>query len=157
MATSGEQEFTTEFEAPVQVCFATITDFEKYPKWFSSIEHARVLKRHADGRGKLVEYRIDMKLKSIRYVLEYNYDEPAGLTWRSVDGDIESIKGAYVFEKLSAKQSRVTCRQAVSLGFWLPGPIRRLLEGQALKQSVLEFKAAAEDAAKNAARRRARK
>ena len=157
MAISGEQEFTTEVEAPIQVCFATIMDFEKYPKWFSSIEHARVLERHADGRGKVVEFSIDMKLKSIRYVLEYDYEEPTGLTWKSVDGDVESITGAYVFEKVNAKQSRVTCRQAVSLGFWLPGPIRKLLEGQALKQSVLEFKAAAEDAAKGAARRRARK
>jgi ribosome-associated toxin RatA of RatAB toxin-antitoxin module len=157
MAVSGEQEFTTQVAASVPVCFATITDFERYPGWFTSIEHAAVLERYANGLGKIVEYRVDMKLKSIRYVLEYVYDKPTDLTWKAVDGDVESIDGAYRFEKLGPALSRATCRQSVSIGFWVPGPIRKMLEAQALKQSVLDFKAAAEDAAKAAAARRARK
>lgn len=158
MALGEEQEFTTEVAASVQQCFATITDFEQYPTWFSSIEHATVLERYPDGLGKRVEYRIDIKLKTIRYVLEYAYDKRTQFTWQSVDGDVEAIEGMYRFEKLGPRLSRVTCRQAVSLGFWVPGPIRKIMERQALKQSVLEFKAAAEDAAKQqVARRRTRK
>ena len=154
MAVSGEQQFSTEVQASVPVCFATITDFEKYPYWFSSIEHAVVLQRYANGLGKIVEYRVDLKLKSIRYVLEYEYEKPTHLVWKAVDGDVEAIAGAYVFEKLGSTLSRATCRQAVSIGFWVPGPIRKLLEAQALKQSVLEFKAAAEAVAQAAPRRR---
>jgi ribosome-associated toxin RatA of RatAB toxin-antitoxin module len=157
MSISGEQEFTTEVAASVAQCFSTITDFGKYPTWFSSIEHTQVLSRWPDGLAKRVEYRIDMKLKSIRYVLEYVYDKPTRLDWESVDGDIEAIAGSYVFEKLAPKRSRVTCRQAVSLGFWVPGPLRAIMERQALKQSVLEFKAAAESAAKAPAARRRKK
>jgi ribosome-associated toxin RatA of RatAB toxin-antitoxin module len=156
MALSGEQQFTTEVAAPLHVCFETITAFENYPDWFSSIEHTSVLERHPDGLGRLVEYRIDVKLKSIRYVLEYEYDKPTHLSWRAVEGDVEAIEGAYVFEKLGAKLSRATCRQAISLGFWLPGPIRKIVELQALKQSVLEFKAAAENAARQTAKRRSK-
>lgn len=148
MALSGEQEFTTEVAASVQQCFATITDFEKYPSWFGTIERAIVLERDSSGLGKRVEFHIDMRLKTVRYVLEYEYDKPTQLTWQAVDGDIEAIEGRYDFEKLGPKLTRVTCRQAVSLGFWLPGPFRKIMERQALKQSVLEFKAAAEDAAK---------
>jgi ribosome-associated toxin RatA of RatAB toxin-antitoxin module len=154
MAVSGAQEFSTEVQASVPVCFATITDFDKYPQWFSSIEHADVLDRYGDGLGKVVEFRIDMRLKSIRYVLEYAYEEPAALSWRSIDGDIDAIEGTYRFEKLAAARSLVTCRQAVSIGFWVPGPIRKMLEAQALRQSVLEFKTAAEAAAKKRAERR---
>jgi len=157
MALSGEQQFSTEVHASVAVCFTTVTQFENYPQWFSSIEHAAVLERYADGLGKVVEYRIDMKLKSIRYVLEYTYDKPMHLSWRSVDGDVEAIEGAYEFEKLGAARSRATCRQAVSIGFWVPGPIRKMLEAQALKQSVLEFKTAAEATMAAAPRRRAPK
>jgi uncharacterized membrane protein len=149
MTTGAEQVFSSEINASVQQCFATITKFEKYPEWFSSIEAVQVLERHADGIGKIVEYRINMKLKSIRYVLEYAHEKPAHLTWKSVDGDVEAIEGSYLFEKLGAKLSRVTCRQAISLGFWVPGPVRKMLEQQALKQSVLEFKVAAESAAKD--------
>ncbi len=147
MAISGEQEFSTEVAASVQQCFATITDFESYPEWFSSIEGTTVLERDRGGLGKRVEYHIDMKLRTIRYVLEYKYDKPTRLTWKSVDGDVDAIEGVYVFEKLGPRLTRATCRQAVSLGFWMPGPVRALVERQALKQSVLEFKAAAESAA----------
>ncbi len=152
MTISGEQQFTAEVHASVECCFATITDFENYPNWFSSIRETAVLERYRDRLGKRVEYLVDMRLKNVRYVLEYEYDRPLRLTWRSVEGDIEAIEGAYVFEKLGPKRSRATCRQAVSLGFWIPGPIRSLVERQALTQAVLEFKAAAESAAKQAQR-----
>jgi ribosome-associated toxin RatA of RatAB toxin-antitoxin module len=145
MALSGEQEFTTEVHASVQQCFATITAFEQYPKWFSGITAAAVIQRYRNGLGKVIDFRMDMKLKSVRYVLQYEYDQPTQLTWRAVDGDIESIEGVYRFEKLGPKLTSATCRQAISLGFWIPGPLRGLFERQALKQSVLEFKAAAEN------------
>jgi ribosome-associated toxin RatA of RatAB toxin-antitoxin module len=157
MALSSEQAFTTEVAASVAQCFAIITDFDKYPQWFSAIEHTQVLSRWPDGLAKRVEYRIDMKLKSIRYVLEYTYDKPTRLDWKSVDGDVEAIAGSYLFEKLGPKRSRVTCRQAVSLGFWVPGPLRKIMERHALQQSVLEFKDAAEHAAKKPARSRRKK
>ena len=38
----------------------------------------------------------------------------------------------------------VAASQAVSLGFWLPGLLRRTFEQTALRQSVLEFKREAE-------------
>lgn len=144
----NEQEFSTEVHASVAQCFATITAFEQYPKWFSTIERTKVLDRHPNRLARRVEYYIDMKLKTVRYVLQYEYDRPTHLSWKSVDGDIEAIEGSYDFEKLGAALSRATCRQAVSLGFWVPGPLRSIMERHALQQSVLEFKAAAEQAAR---------
>ena len=141
---SHEQEFSTEVHASLTHCFATITDFEHYPTWFSTVEQTEVLERYPNGLAKQVEFHVDMKLKTVRYVLEYTYDKPTQLAWESVAGDVEAIEGRYQFEKLGPALSRATCRQAVSLGFWLPGPLRSLIERQALKQSVLEFKAAAE-------------
>ncbi len=129
------------------LCFQTITTFERYPEWFSGIQHAAILSHDEHGLGKQVEFAIDMMLKRVRYVLEYEYERPHRLTWRSIDGDIESIKGSYDFEKVAASRTRVTCRQAISVGFWVPGPIRKMLEQSALRQSVLDFKTAAETAA----------
>jgi ribosome-associated toxin RatA of RatAB toxin-antitoxin module len=148
------QEFSTEVHASVAQCFATITDFERYPQWFSTIQRSKILSRYPSRLAKQVEYHIDMKLKTVRYVLEYEYDEPAQLTWKSVDGDIEAIEGSYCFAKLGSTRTRATCRQAVAFGFWVPGPLRSLMERQALKQAVLEFKAAAEKAAQGRPRRK---
>ncbi len=155
MSLSGEQQYSTEVAASVPQCFATITDFEKYPDWFSSVEQTNVLERYRDGLAKRVEYRIDMKLKSIRYVLEYEYQKPEALTWKAVDGDVEAIEGSYLFEKLGPHLSRATCRQAVSIGFWGPCPSAIIMVNQAVKQSVLEFKPGPVPGVKEAARRRA--
>jgi len=160
MSASDAQEFTAEIAASVDQCFAAIIQFEKYPKWFSPIERIKVLDRYPDELARRVEIHINIRIKTIRYVLEYAYEKPTHLTWEAVDGDIEAIEGSYAFDRLGPKKTRATCRQAVSLGFWLPGPIRGLMEHQALKQSVLEFKAAAEATvaqAAAAAKRRARK
>ena len=156
MSAPAQQEFTTDVAASVDQCFATIIDFKRYPEWFSTVESTKVVARYPDGLAKRVALRVDMKIKTIGYVLEYEYQPPTGLTWIAVEGDLESIEGSYTFEKVGSKRTRVTCRQAVAMGFWVPGPLRTLIERQALKQSVLEFKAAAEKVARAAARRRAK-
>ncbi len=140
MSEAQAQEFTVEIAASPLDCFRIITDFESYPRWSLAIEHATVLQRDRSGLGRVVEYRINMKFKSVRYVLEYAYRKPEELTWRSVDGDVESIQGSYHFRKLEPKLTAATCRQAVSLGFWVPGPFRKMAERTALRRSVLEFK-----------------
>jgi uncharacterized membrane protein len=144
MSLEGAQEFTTEVAASVKECFAAITDFDPYPTWSSAVREIAVLDRYPDGLARQVEFHLAMPLKTIRYVLEYAYEKPQRLTWHSVDGDIQSIEGAYDFEKIDAHRTRVTCRQAVRTGFWVPGPIRGALERTALRQSVLEFKAEVE-------------
>ncbi len=158
MSISGEQEVTAEVNASVDACFATITTFERYPEWFSGIVHSKVIDRYPDGLGKTVEFKMSMPLKTLRYVLEYSYKAPKRLDWKSVDGDIEAIEGSYDLKPDGTKKTLVACRQAISIGFWVPGPLRKLLEQTALRTSVVEFKAAAEaDAVANAGARRKKK
>ena len=144
MSLDAAQEYSVEIAASLDDCFAAVLEFERYPKWSSAIESARVLERDKTGIGRVVEFHIDMKLRSVRYVLEYAFKRPTELTWHSIDGDIESIEGRYRFRKLQPSLTEATCRQEVQLGFWLPGPLRKLAERTALKQSVIEFKAEVE-------------
>ena len=144
MAIEGEQEFSTEVDASITQCFNTLVDFDAYPDWSSPIRSSRVLERYPNKLARLVEFELDMKLRTVRYVLEYVYEKPHRLVWHSADGDLESIEGSYLLEKLGAKKTRATCRQCIVLGFWVPSPIRSMIERSALRQSVLEFKAAAE-------------
>jgi hypothetical protein len=158
MAADAEQEFTTEIAASQAVCFDAILDFEAYPRWSSAVQEANVLETDRAGQGRIVEFFIDMRIKRVRYVLEYSYKKPTELTWRSVDGDVESVEGAYRFRKLGPQLTEASCRQVVSLGFWVPGPLRKLAERTALRQSVLEFKEEVERVvAESAAAKRPRK
>jgi ribosome-associated toxin RatA of RatAB toxin-antitoxin module len=156
MSEAQEQVFTTDVSASVPHCFATITDFEAYPSWFAAVEQTEVIARHRGGLAKRVVFHVDMVVKTVRYVLEYEYEKPKRLWWKAVAGDVQRIEGSYCFEPLGPARTRATCRQTVAFGFWIPGPIRGAVERQALKQSVLEFKAAAERAGKAGRTRRRR-
>lgn len=139
----ARQTFTAETKASAEHCFAVITDFASYPNWSSIITSAEVVDTYPDGTARRVQFELDMKFKTVRYVLDYAYEPPRRVTWKLVEGDVEDVEGAYAFEPASGK-TRVTCEQAVSLGFWIPGPLRRIAEQKALKDSVLEFIAEAE-------------
>ena len=120
-----------------------LTDFEAYPQWSSVIRKCRVLETHPDGLAKRVEFILDMRIKTIRYVLDYTYDPPRGATWHLVEGDVREVEGSYRFEDTPTGVT-ATCTQAVDLGFWVPGFIRSLAEAKALRDSVEEFKRAVE-------------
>jgi ribosome-associated toxin RatA of RatAB toxin-antitoxin module len=141
------QSFSAEIQATPEQCFAAITDFAAYPRWSSVISKTTVLDAHPDGLPRRVEFELDMKIRTVRYVLDYSYRRPHRLDWKLVEGDVEDVAGTYTFERVDHK-TRATCEQAVSLGFWIPGPIRRIAEQKALKDSVLEFKAHVESGKK---------
>jgi hypothetical protein len=140
VSSASVQEFTTEIAATPLDCFKAVIDFDAYTTWSSPIERVVVLERDRAGIGRIVEFHADMRIRTVRYVLEYAYRKPRELTWRAVDGDVASIEGSYHFVRRADKNTDATCRQAIDLGFWVPGPIRTLAERTALRQSVLEFK-----------------
>jgi uncharacterized membrane protein len=144
MALDAAQEVSVEIAATITECFETILDFDHYPQWSSTVTSARILERDKAGAGRVVEFHINMKIRTVRYVLAYAYRKPTELTWHSVDGDVQAIEGRYRFRQLGPGLTEATCRQEIQLGFWLPGPLRKLAERTALKQSVSEFKAAVE-------------
>ncbi len=149
MSEQHEQELTVVIDAPIETCFEVITDFESYPEWNAQISATEV-EKSSRGAASQVAFEIDAMIKTIRYVLAYKRKKPNHLSWQSVGGDVSNITGSYRFAKLDDERTEATCRQEVELGFWLPGPIRRMAEASALEQSVGEFKQEAERRYKSA-------
>ena len=137
------QSYSTSIAASVEECFAVLTDFPAYPTWSSPITECRVLDRHPDGLARRVAFTLDMTLKTVRYVLEYTYDPPQGARWRMVEGDVKDVQGSYRFVERDG-ETEATCSQAVDIGFWVPGLLKRTFESKALRDSVEEFRAAVE-------------
>jgi uncharacterized membrane protein len=156
MAKDADQTCSVIIEASPEQCFDVITDFASYPKWNKALTKA-VVEKERRGVAKQVAFELDARVKKIRYVLAYSQHRPRELTWSSVDGDVREISGSYRFKKLDADRTEATCRQTIDLGFWLPGPLRRLAEATALEQSVAEFKAEAERRARAAAKKSQKK
>jgi len=144
------QSYTAEVTGSVEDCFAVLTDFEAYPDWSAPVQECRVIDRHPDGLPRRVFFAVSM-VKTMRYTLEYTWDKPHGGRWRLIEGDIKDVQGSYRFDPAGAR-TKATCSQAVDIGFWVPGPIRRPIEQKALRDSVEEFKKAVETRAKKPAR-----
>ncbi len=137
------ESYTTTIAAPTTTCFSVLTAFEAYPVWSSPVTSCRVLSRHADGLPHHVEFALDMTLKTVRYVLAYEWDPPHGGRWHMTEGDLANIEGSYRFDPTAAGTT-ATCTQQIDLGFWVPGFLRSTIEAKALRDSVEEFRAAVE-------------
>lgn len=124
-------------------CMAALLDFGSYPEWQSAVKSADVL----DGSGSpVVEFRIDAKLRTVRYVLRYHPEPPGRLWWEYVEGDVNSVAGEYRLEDLGGGSTRATYHLEIDPGRFVPGPLRRILTEGVMRLSVRELKARVEQA-----------
>jgi len=137
------QTYSAKIAASPEECFRVVTDFPAYPRWSSPIKECRVVEAYPDGLPKHVAFTLEMPLKTIRYTLEYAYQAPHSVRWHLVEGDVKDVQGSYDFS-VAGSGTSATCTQEIDLGFWVPGPIRRMFEQKALRDSVEEFRAAVE-------------
>ena len=138
-------EQTVEIAGTPEDCFAAITAYETFPDWQAAVADCEVLERDAEGRGSVVEYTVDAKVKRVRYRLSYHYDEPHGITWDYLEGDVKSIDGHYAFEDLGDGRTRATYALEIDPGVFVPGPLRKVLVDQVMKGSVADLKARVEE------------
>jgi hypothetical protein len=122
-------------------CLAALLDFASYPEWQSAVRTAEVLE---DDGAPVVEFRVDAKLRTVRYVLRYHPEPPSRLWWEYVEGDVRSIAGDYTLEDAGDGATRATYRVEIDPGRFVPGPIRKLLTEGVMRTSVRELKARVE-------------
>lgn len=118
-------------------CLEALLDFPSYPEWQSAVKSAEVLE---DGPAPVVEFHIDAKLKTVRYVLRYHPEPPSRLWWEYVEGDVRSVAGDYELEDLGDGTTRATYRLDIDPGRFVPGPVRKLLTEGVMRASVRELK-----------------
>jgi ribosome-associated toxin RatA of RatAB toxin-antitoxin module len=71
--------------APIERFYELVADYERYPEFVPGIQACRILK---DGPEKHVEYRLDLGVKRITYVLRMEERRPAHVAWSLVSGDM---------------------------------------------------------------------
>ena len=131
----------TQFaHAPPQACFDAVRDFGSYPEWVSSVRSLEVLE---DGTDPLVAFRVDARVRTIAYTLRYHFEPPRRAWWDYVEGDAASVEGECLFEP-DGDGTRFTYRLAIDPGFFLPGPLRRMLVETVMKGFVSDLVARVE-------------
>ncbi len=80
--------------APREHIWATLVDYENFPRMFPGIKELKVLEQ--DREGALLWFRTPVAMLNYRYVLQRRYVEPGRrLTWTRVSGSFKSIDGSW--------------------------------------------------------------
>jgi uncharacterized membrane protein len=134
---SGDR--SVEIDASMERCYEIASDIDHAPEWQGSLKDVEVLERDGEKRALLVETESDAKVKTVRSILRFSYEEPTAIRWVQEKGDTKSLTGSWTFEDLGSGRTRATYALEADpgrmLGMLLRGPaatrVRDFLLGDA--------------------------
>jgi len=75
--------------ATVEQFYDLVVDYERYPEFVPSVRGCKVV--HVAKGYRDVEYRVDLGVKTIQYVLRHVEVRPEKVTWSLVRGDMMKV------------------------------------------------------------------
>jgi ribosome-associated toxin RatA of RatAB toxin-antitoxin module len=133
---------TAEIAASPQACFDALTDFERLPEWQGAVRDVEVLERDAAGRGTIVEYVVDARVKTVRYRLRQVYDEPGRLASEYLGGDFRDFCGEWRFEpRDGGTRTHVELDLRIDPGRFVPGVVRKAISDAVMRRALSDLKA----------------
>ena len=141
---SYRRRHETRVAAPPQLCFDVLTDYESVAEWQEPVKRCKVLERDEHGRGSVVEYEVDAKVRTISYRLRQCYDEPRRIDSEYLGGDVHDLDGTWTFESDGDDATQVVFSVRIDPGRFVPGPVRRMLEARVMGQAVEDLRRRAE-------------
>jgi coenzyme Q-binding protein COQ10 len=134
-----------EINAPADVFYDVIADYEKYPEFLSDMETVRVLSQ--DGPNAQVEFTLNL-IKRVSYVLDLRGDPPHGVRWTLARAKMfKHNTGSWEIEELGARRVRATYSIDIGLVMLVPKGISNRLVGKSLPATLESFKRRAESLA----------
>jgi ribosome-associated toxin RatA of RatAB toxin-antitoxin module len=136
---------TVEIDAPPRACFDALTDFEHLPAWQRAVREVRVLERDDAGRGSIVEYVVDARVRTVRYRLRQIYEEPHRLASEYLGGDFRDFSGEWRFRPLGRSRTRAELDLRIDPGRFVPGPLRAIIADAVMRRALTDLKRHLED------------
>jgi ribosome-associated toxin RatA of RatAB toxin-antitoxin module len=97
-------------DAPLERFYALVVDYERYPEFVPGIQGCRVISARPKKR---VEYRLDLGIKKITYVLEMEERKPTHVAWSLISGDMMKVSnGSW---ELSARDGKTDAIYTVEI------------------------------------------
>jgi ribosome-associated toxin RatA of RatAB toxin-antitoxin module len=131
---------TAIVKASAQACFDALTDFERLPEWQGAVRRARVLERDPEGRGAVVEYEVDARVRVVRYRLRQIYDEPRRLASEYLGGDFRDFCGEWRFKPADNGRTRVELDLRIDPGRFVPGLLRTAIADAVMRRALRDLK-----------------
>jgi carbon monoxide dehydrogenase subunit G len=121
---------TAAIDAPLATVWALVADVERAPEWQGGTKGMTALERDDEGRAVRCEVAADMKVRTVKTIVRFNYDAgPTKLSWSQEKGDLKSVDGSWELEDLGDGRTRATYRIEADLGRILGTLVRGPVEG----------------------------
>ena len=124
-------EASIEIEAGIEELWAIVEDVETAPEWQDGLEAMKVLERDDEGRVLRAESVSDAKVKTVKSIVRFSYDEPHIMSWEQEKGDLKSVVGSWELEDVGDGMTRATYRLEGDpgrvLGMMIRGPVESRL------------------------------
>jgi ribosome-associated toxin RatA of RatAB toxin-antitoxin module len=130
-----------DIAAPPETIFAALTDYERLPEWQGAVKSITVLERDEQGRGTVVEYEVDAKVKTVRYRLRQVYDEPHRLGSEYLGGDFKNFSGEWRFHGRNDGTTSVELELDIDPGRFVPGPVKNAIREFVMTRALKDLKA----------------
>ncbi len=129
---------TVVFNAPIEKCFAVISDYERYPEFLPEVRKIRTSNRR--GNEVDVQYEAEV-VKVIKYTVHMKEEGPNKVSWTFIDGEfMKDNKGGWVLEKSGENQTKATYSIEVAVGALVPKTIVNALVDTQLPKLLENFK-----------------
>jgi ribosome-associated toxin RatA of RatAB toxin-antitoxin module len=130
-----------EIAATPQQCYDALADFERVPDWQGAVRSIEVLERDSEGRGTVVAYEVDAKVKRVRYRLRQVHEPPHRLGSEYLGGDFRDFSGEWRFVDLGSERTRAELDLRIDPGRFVPGPIRSAISDAVMRRALRDLKA----------------
>jgi ribosome-associated toxin RatA of RatAB toxin-antitoxin module len=128
-----------EVDATPQACFDAMTDYERLPEWQGAVRSVEVHERDKRGRGRVVEYEVDARVRHVRYRLRQIYDEPHRIASEYLGGDFRDFAGEWRFIALGERRTRAVLDLRIDPGRFVPGPVRNVIADAVMRRALSDL------------------
>jgi uncharacterized protein YndB with AHSA1/START domain len=139
---------SADIDAPIQRCYALVTDPDATAQWQASVKRTEVLERDEQGRATLVRTHIEAIVRELSVDLRFSFAEPNELGWKREGGDLSDVQGTWRFDDLGDGRTRATYTLELDpgrmLGMLARGPVGDQLRKHLTRQRPKGLKQAAE-------------
>ncbi len=137
-----EVKRSVRIDAPVEVVFEVISDYESYPEFLPEVEEIRV--ERSSERSCRVHYKVRV-IKKVEYCVEIEADPPTSKRWKMISGGgpMKANSGSWTLEP-DGDGTMAHYQLEISFGRLVPGKIQTKLAEASLPAMLDQFKKRAE-------------
>lgn len=134
----ADASITRVFDAPIDVVYNMLIDYENYPDFVDSCKTTDILEESEEGA--VVEYKISIMMKKFKYTLNMVHEKPNSVKWSFESGDLFNVNdGQWTLKDLGDGTTEATYDIDIDFKIKVPDMILNKLVGSNLPSMMEDY------------------